>query len=412
MKQLDTAKVGNALMSEVARMGQERVLWRNALNQSVSAARQIKELAQVGSAWSQIAKDMENFRSLTAIIGQQSRELMAATPPAIQAIKTWHESQRAQQAHVRKMLDSLQDVHQRFMLADSTRHVFQNAALGATAIGALLKAVPSAPSSVETAAKLWAQQMDATRIQNNSVLDNLKLGSVIDRHLKSFAQINKQWQVSPELLNVVGSLKGLQEQIGKIAIPTIDWSSAAALARLLGQEGLEEQLAHLGIEPDGSLRERPETPEKGILSQKQSDALALAGLLLAVIGIWMTIQIFYYQENAGAAQQARNEEQAARQLRQLESLNRLLEQTLERAAKTREECFVVGDRIATVRSKPEHGSAVEGKLMPNEVVRAVRSDGKWVEVEYYHWLHEEYRTGWVMKKYLERVPANYSRATP
>jgi len=50
--------------------------------------------------------------------------------------------------------------------------------------------------------------------------------------------------------------------------------------------------------------------------------------------------------------------------------------------------------------------------MPNEVVRAIEKDGKWVEIEYYHWLHEEYRTGWVMKKYLERVPANYLKAKP
>ena len=60
-----------------------------------------------------------------------------------------------------------------------------------------------------------------------------------------------------------------------------------------------------------------------------------------------------------------------------------------------------------MRSKPEHGAGVEGKLLPNEVVKALDKKGKWIEIEYYHWLHEEYRTGWVLKKYLERVPANY-----
>ena len=48
--------------------------------------------------------------------------------------------------------------------------------------------------------------------------------------------------------------------------------------------------------------------------------------------------------------------------------------------------------------------------VPNEVVKVLDKKGKWIEVEYYHWLHEEYRTGWVLKKYLERVPANYSQA--
>lgn len=68
------------------------------------------------------------------------------------------------------------------------------------------------------------------------------------------------------------------------------------------------------------------------------------------------------------------------------------------------------ERVATVRSKPEHGSAVEGQLMPNEVVRKIDKDGKWVGVKYYHWLREEYGTRWVLKKYQERVPASYAKA--
>ena len=98
------------------------------------------------------------------------------------------------------------------------------------------------------------------------------------------------------------------------------------------------------------------------------------------------------------------------QAQQIQNLTSLIEKTLVQAAQEPEERLVVRDRIATVRSKPEHGSAVEGQLMPNEVVRKTDKDGKWVEIEYYHWLHEEYRTGWVLKKYLERVPANYAKA--
>ncbi len=124
----------------------------------------------------------------------------------------------------------------------------------------------------------------------------------------------------------------------------------------------------------------------------------------------MALQMVYYQENAGTIQQAKDDEQAAKQMRQLESLSRLVEKALEQATKAKEERFVVRERTATVRSKPEHGSAMEGKLLPNEVVRAIDKNGKWVEVEYYHWLHEEFRTGWVLKRYLERVPANYSKA--
>jgi len=123
-----------------------------------------------------------------------------------------------------------------------------------------------------------------------------------------------------------------------------------------------------------------------------------------------------YQEYNNSLQQPRTEtfqvQTAAAlqvQAQQIQSLTVLLEKALVQAAEQPEARFVVRERTATVRSRPENGAPVAGKLLPNEVVRAVDKDGKWVEVEYYHWLHEEYRTGWVLKKYLERVPANYSK---
>jgi len=82
---------------------------------------------------------------------------------------------------------------------------------------------------------------------------------------------------------------------------------------------------------------------------------------------------------------------------------------LPQAAQVPEVRFVVRERPAKIRSKPGHGASLEGKLLPNEVVRAIGRKGRWAEIEYYHWLHEEYRTGWVLKHYLERVPPNYSR---
>lgn len=70
--------------------------------------------------------------------------------------------------------------------------------------------------------------------------------------------------------------------------------------------------------------------------------------------------------------------------------------------------FVVRDRPATVRAEPEHGSPVQGKLLPNET-RALERKGRWVEIEYYHWLHEEYRPGLGVEALPERVPASYSK---
>lgn len=94
----------------------------------------------------------------------------------------------------------------------------------------------------------------------------------------------------------------------------------------------------------------------------------------------------------------------------IEALSKLVEKAVEQEAKRQEERLVVLDRVAAVRSKPEHGSAMLGKLLPREVARPISESGKWIEIEYYHWLHKEHRTGWVLKKYFQRVPANFGRS--
>lgn len=399
LDQLKATTVGGTLAHELARMEQGRVSWHQAISQNIEAMQQLRELGRVGSTFSQISKDLAAFRSASYVIGHQYKEFVTATSPIAQAFKVLQESQREQQEHMRKMLEPLADIRKKFMLDQRNSKLIKDAALGATTLRNQFKD------------GMWAKQIEESRAQTQSVFERLKLGSGISQHLKDFEHINKKWMVSPELLSVVGTLKELQEQIGKVAIPTLDWGSAAALAKLLGKEGIEEQLAHLGIKPDGSLHESNQVSEKGLLSRKQSDAVALLGLLLSIISMWMALQMFYHQENSGSVQQVKNDEQVAKQMRQIESLGRLIEKALGQVARAQEERFVVRERPATVRSRPEHGSAVEGKLMPNEVVRAIDKDGKWVEVEYYHWLHEAYRTGWVLKKYLERVPANYARVS-
>lgn len=409
LKMLKAAGSFGAASRTMATLEAERAAWRNALSQSDAVAKQMRGLTQVGAAYSQMIKDMRAWQTPALSIAQQYKDLLGTNSSAMQAIKQWQDAQRAERESIRKMMEPLVDIRKSLMLNDSVQRTFREFA-GLASVVNQFKDVSEKALGLGSGTRMWIQQMESSRAQTRKLFDALGAESGIQRYLKDFEHINKQWNVPKELLNVVDSLQKIQGQIGKVALPTIDWGSAAALAKVLGQEGLEDQLAYLGIEPDGSLREPTETPEKGLLSRRQSDAVALVGLLLAVIGIWMTIQIFIYQENSGEAQQAKNDEQAARQFRQLESLNRLVEKALERAAKEQEEHFVVRERAATVRSRPKHGASVQGKLLPNEVVRAIDRDGKWIEIEYYHWLHEEYRTGWTLKKYLQRVPANHAKA--
>jgi hypothetical protein len=396
------------LAREVARMEDERVSWRHALVHSDSIARQMKEITQAGSAYGQVLRDIKALQFPASDIARECTGLLRAGCTAMETVKLWQEAQRVEQESVRRMLEPLADIRKSLMLDDSTQRLIKEITEGVS-LRDLLDDILSQATGAGSAAKLWAQQIENSRVQARRLFDDQGVGNSIQNYVRDFEHVNGRWKVPSEVLDMVGSFKEIHDRLGKVALPTIDWDSAATLARLLGREGIEEQLALLGVEPDGTLRELAERPEKGLLSRKQADALAILSFLL-------TLWIFVYQEYNNSLQQPRTETFQAQtaaalqvQAQQIQSLTVLLEKALAQAAEEPETRFVVRERTATVRSKPENGATVAGKLLPNEVVRAVGKDGKWVEVEYYHWLHEEYRTGWVLKKYLERVPTNYSK---
>lgn len=340
-------------------------------------------------------------------IAQQHKDLLGAGSADSHALKAWKEAERAQYEHMRKMLDPLAGIRKSMLVDGTTQRLIKDLTEGRSIRDQMREIVDQA-TGIGSVAKMLTEHAEESEAQAKRLFESLGVGNSIQSYLKDFEHINKKWKVPSEILDIVRSFKGIQEQLGKVALPTIDWGSAGALATVLGQEGIEEQLALLGIGPDGSLQLPANTPEKGILSRKQADVITLISFLLIFV-------IFFYQEHNSHLQQAQTEafqtQTAATlqvQVQQIRNLTVLIEKALVQAANEPEERFVVRERAATVRSRPEHGAAIEGKLLPNEVVRAIDRDGKWVHVEYYHWLHEEYRTGWVLKKYLERVPANRS----
>jgi hypothetical protein len=244
------------------------------------------------------------------------------------------------------------------------------------------------------------------------VLAETSVNTGLQQVMKSFEEANKHWAVPSALVESLSPLKAWQEQVGKLSLPVMDWESAAALAKILGQGGIESQLAALGINPDGSVNpDFVEQEEEGLgLSRRSMDLMTLLGFILAfLVPIYQEISSSQWQ----AATDKKLEAQADAlegQRKLIEALTKLVEKALVQEAKRQEERFVVRERVVVVRAKPEHGSVVVGKLLPSEVVRPVSEDGKWIEFHYYHWLHQEYRTGWALKKYFHRVarPASAS----
>lgn len=223
--------------------------------------------------------------------------------------------------------------------------------------------------------------------------------------IKQYEATNRHWALPPALLETMSPLKALQEQLGKLTLPVMDWASAATLAKLMGSEGIQAQLAALGINSDGSINPQlAEHEDQGIgLSRKSLELMALLSFILAIL-------VPIYQEYSSAQWQKSTDEKLGiqaeaieHQRKMIEALTKLVEKTLVQEVSRQEQRFVVKERVAVVRSKPLHGATVVGKLLPNEVVRPISEDGKWIEIEYYHWLHQEYRTGWALKKYFLRV---------
>jgi hypothetical protein len=246
--------------------------------------------------------------------------------------------------------------------------------------------------------------VDSSMDQARKLLSDASVSTGLQQVMKSFEETNKHWAVPSALLDTLSPLKALQEQVDKLSLPVMDWGSVATIAKLLGREGIESQLATLGINPDGSLNPNFTVQEQGIgLSRKTLELMALINFILIFL-------IPTYQAYSSAQWQAsvdnKLEVQADAlegQRKMIEALTKLVGKALVQEAKRQEERFVVRERVAVVRSNPEHGSAVMGKLLPKEVVRPVSEKGKWIEIEYYHWLHQEYRIGWALKKYFQRV---------
>ena len=363
----------NHAISEFRRLEQERATWMSAVAGANSVADQLKQLAGQDYGALQTAKQMYQAHI------------------------------NSQEESIRKMLDPLANIRSSLLADSSLKRMIDEFSKPVAATAHFTKLTDQINGSGGYLQSLHAG-VDSSIGQARKVLSETSISVGLQQAMKTFEDTNKHWTVPTALLDSISPLKAWQERVGKLSLPVMDWGSAATLAKLLGREGIESQLAALGINPDGSLNANFEVQEEGIgLSRKAMDLMALLSFIFAVL-------VPLYQEYSSAQWQAsvdnKLEAQAdalESQRKMIEALTNLVQKALVQEAKRQEERFVVRERVAVVRSGPEHGSAVVGKLLPREVVRPVSEQGKWIEIGYYHWLHQEYRTGWALKKYFQRV---------
>lgn len=357
---------------------------------------EFRKLEQERSTW---MKAMAESQSLA----DQFKKLVAQDSTAVQMAKQMYDIHKTQEESVRKMLDPLAHIRSNLLGDSSVQRMIDELSRPITATKHFSKLIDQAASS----AYLHSLNLnvDSSIERARKMLAEPSISISLQQVIKSFEETNKHWAVPSALLESISPLKAWQEQVGKLSLPVMDWASAATLARLLGSEGIQSQFAALGINPDGSLNSQFVVQEEdGIgLRRKTLELMALLSFIMAFL-------VPIYQEISSAQWQASTNKQLEvqanaieSQRKMIEALTQLVEKALVQEASRQEQRFVVKERVAVVRSKPERGSAVLGKLLPNEVVRPISEDGKWIEIEYYHWLHQEYRTGWALKKYFLRV---------
>jgi hypothetical protein len=395
-------------------MEHERASWMKAITDSQSLAEQMKKFVGETSLAAQNFKQAKDLQ--THSFAEQMRQLIPANSLAVQMAKQWQESQRTEQESIRRMLEPLQGIRAGLLADSATKRMLDDLAKPFAASEQIAKLMEQATGS-SAFIKAMHSSMEGSRESAQKLLADASISSGIGQLMKSFEDANKRWVVPQALLISLGPLQALQERMGRLSLPVIDAVSAATLARVLGPDGIQAQLAALGINPDGSINVHLVPQEEGVgLSRKTLELMALLGFILAVlIPLYQEISSSHWQAGTDKTLAAQTQQIGAQgvalegQRKMIEALTKLVEKALVQEARRQEERFVVLDRVAVVRSKPEHGSAVVGKLLPREVVRPISETGKWIEFEYYHWLHKEHRTGWALKKYFQRVPANFEK---
>lgn len=259
-------------------------------------------------------------------------------------------------------------------------------------------------SSYSTSSARFIKQYMGSLESARSMIAETSIATGLQQALKSYEATRQRWEVPSVLRDSIAPLQALHEQMGSLNFPVMNFSSAASLAQILGRQGIAAQLSALGISADGLLESDPSEPEEGIgLSRKSLELMTLLGFILAVlIPMYQEYSSAHWQEATDKKLEAQTQ-LLIQQQNMIESLTKLVEKALIQEAQRAEERFVVRERMTMVFSKPKHGASVVGKLFPCEVVRPVADAGKWIEIEYQHWFHQERRRGWVLKKYFHRV---------
>lgn len=193
---------------------------------------------------------------------------------------------------------------------------------------------------------------------------------------------------------------------------TLDLATTASLARFHGVEGLASQMAAFGFEPHEFIDEETESQRTQVRSHSTTQSLSeislevFQQLLINLIAAYIWA-LFIAPTIPNPDLDAQNKKIAKIELL-IEKLPQVIESRVEEIIRqqllTDNSYFVVRERTARIRSSPDDGSSIVALAFPNQKLKVLTERGKWIKVEFYDYLGQSTREGWVLKKYCSRLP--------
>ena len=271
------------------------------------------------------------------------------------------------------------------------------------------------------------EQMEQVRKSISGSMNSMSalMGNAMMAWSTEMYKVREQYTVQNDIMSRVLKATSFNLSLSiadQLRLPVIDLNTATLLAGVWGKSGITRQLDVLGIDFERLYREIEQRelidqyPEPSLDEERSrirrvaewsgqpnvSGPVALLSLLLSIYAILLVYFPSLSPHDSERQQQARFNKLEKHWMEQFQPL---LEQIMNKAVQQnpRPE-FVVKERVAFVRRSPENGSTAIAEIFPNQSATMLDEKGKWIEIEYYDWLHQEFRMGWALKKYFARVP--------
>ncbi len=400
----------DSIVRELARATRWRDELERSLRPTLAIQAQIEQIKNSLSA-SAYARDYLAANSVANMLEQQQRLVRDAIGPLAQlrAESIW-ERERAQILAFSQSSISLQSYAK--TIADTQFSA--------------MEAARKAYESINGTAKSIMDSLDAER--------RAKIDAASRPYASLVESLTRESASAKALRDIVDGASWIKQ----LKMPIIDAASAAAVAKTWGMEGALREIRSMGLDAQAMKAFATTFAGMGEVGAWEADDdagdkpgaakaprrlspemwLSIFSVLLAIlVPIWQKMdsdatEARLTAEIKGASVQLDDHEK--RTVERLDALTRMVDRMMEQSAAKAvgEVDFVVRSRVALIRAAGKSGSHVVAEVFPNQVVKLVSENGKWIEVSYFDWNAQEERSGWALKKYFLRVNVSVTAAQP